>query len=132
MQEEVDKGWSPYRAGALAGLVAILSVGVTGKFFGASTSFVRSVGMIEKLFSAARVTGIDYFVKITPRIDWQWMFVGGILIGSFLASTTSGSFRWQPLPKMWERRFGSSSTKRALAAFIGGLVALFGARLAGG
>jgi hypothetical protein len=36
-----DKGWSPYLAGALAGVVSILSVWIAGKYLGASTTFVR-------------------------------------------------------------------------------------------
>ncbi len=127
-----DRGWSPYLAGALSGLVAILSVWVAGKFLGASTAFVRSAGMIERLFVAERVARTAYFIKKVPKIDWQWMFVIGVLIGSFIASKTSGSFRWQALPDMWEKRFGSNRIKRAIVAFIGGAIAIFGARLAGG
>jgi hypothetical protein len=33
---------------------------------------------------------------------------------------------------MWQDRFGSGITARAIIAFIGGTVAMFGARLAGG
>ena len=124
--------WSPYMAGALSGLVIFFSVWIAGKYFGASTTFVRSAGMIEKVFSAERIVKMEYFVKEVPKIDWQWMFVVGILIGSFIASRTSGSFQWKALPDMWEGRFGPSRTKRALAAFTGGLIAMFGARLADG
>jgi hypothetical protein len=60
------------------------------------------------------------------------MFVVGILIGSVIASTTSKAFQWKALPDMWERHFGSSVGKRAAVAFFGGLIAMFGARLAGG
>jgi hypothetical protein len=60
------------------------------------------------------------------------MFVVSILIGSLAASTTDRSFRWKALPDMWEMRFGPSRVKRALVAFAGGVVAMFGARLAGG
>ena len=127
-----DKGWSPYLAGALSGVVFILSVLIAGKFFGASTTFARSAGMIEKLFNAERVAGMDYFIKYVPRVDWQFMFVSGILIGALIASVTSGSFRWQPIPDMWKARFGSSIIKRGIVAFIGGAIAIFGARLAGG
>jgi hypothetical protein len=124
--------WSPYIAGACAGLVLVLSVWFTGKYFGASTSFVRSAGLIEKAISAERVGRMDYFVKTAPKIDWQWMFVFGILIGSFAASRLSGTFRLQAVPDMWQDRFGSGIAGRAMAAFLGGLVAMFGARLAGG
>jgi hypothetical protein len=127
-----DKGWSPYLAGALSGMVFILSVWFAGKVVGASTSFLRSAGMIEKRFNAERVARMDYFVKKVPKIDWQWMFVAGIFIGSLIASTTGGSFRWKALPDMWQARFGPSRIKRGLVAFTGGLVAMFGARLAGG
>ena len=124
--------WSPYLAGALTGLVMILSVGISGKYFGVSTTFVRSAGMIEKLFNAERVAQMDYFIKEVPKVDWQWMFVVGIFIGSLIASTTSGSFRWKALPDMWERRFGPSRLKRGAVAFIGGVIGMFGARLADG
>ena len=62
--------WSPYIAGACAGLVLVLSVWFTGKYFGASTSFVRSAGLIEKIFSAERVERMNYFVKTAPKIEW--------------------------------------------------------------
>lgn len=127
-----DKGWSPYLAGALAGLVMILSVWIAGKYFGASTTFVRSAGMIEKVFGAERVAKMDYFIKEVPKIDWQWMFVCGIFIGSLVSSTTSSSFQWQAVPNMWAERFGPGKMKRAVVAFIGGMVAMFGARLADG
>jgi hypothetical protein len=126
------KGWSPYLAGALSGLVSVLSVWFTGNFFGASTTFVRSTGMIEKIFGPERVAKMEYFLKEVPKIDWQWMFVVGILIGSLIASTTSGTFQWKALPDMWERRFGPSRFRRGVVAFLGGLIAMFGARLADG
>ena len=84
MKTADDKGWNPYLAGALAGLVMILSVWFAGKYFGASTTFVRSAGLIEKLLSAERVAKMDYFIKTVPKIDWQWMFVFGIFIKPFL------------------------------------------------
>jgi hypothetical protein len=127
-----DKGWSPYLAGALAGIVMILSVWITGKYFGASTTFVRSAGMIEKIFSAERVEKMDYFIKEVPKIDWQWMFVFGIFMGALISSTTSRSFKWKAVPDMWEDRFGPGKMKRAVVAFIGGMIAMFGARLADG
>ncbi len=126
------KYWSPYLAGALSGLVLVLSVWVTGKFYGTSTTFVRAAGMVEKIFDATRVARMDYFIKEVPMIDWQWMFVIGIFIGSLIAAKTSGTFSWQAVPGMWQKRFGSSISKRAVVAFIGGVIGMFGARLADG
>lgn len=127
-----DKGWNPYLAGALSGLVSIGSVWLVGKYLGASTTFVRTTGMVEKMFSPERVASMPYFMKETPMIDWQWMVVIGIAIGSFIAAITSGSFRWQGVPDLWQERFGTQTPPRALAAFIGGILAMFGARLADG
>ena len=126
------KGWSPYLAGALSGVLSILSIWITGKYFGASTTFVRSAGMIEKIIGPERVAKMSYFIKEIPGIDWQWMFVVGILIGSLIASTTSATFLWKGVPDVWEKRFGPSKLKRGIVAFLGGVVAMFGARLADG
>lgn len=133
MAKSGDGGWSPYLAGALSGLVSVVSVGVAGHFLGASTSFVRMAGMIEKVVAPEHMSTLDYFVKTAPKIDWQWMFVVGIFIGAAIAALTSGSFKLQALPDMWQERFGPDSRgKRALFAFGGGTVAMFGARLADG
>ena len=99
--------WDPYVAGALSGLVLVASVALAGKFFGTSTTFVRSTGMIEKIFSPERVSQMAYFIKEAPIIDWQWMFVIGIFFGAMLAAKLSGTFVIQALPDMWRSRFGS-------------------------
>ncbi len=128
-----DDGWSPYLAGALSGVVGVLSVWFAGQYFGASTSFVRTAGLIEQLFGPERTAQMDYFIKVAPKIDWQWMFVAGIFWGSLIAAVTSGSFRLQAVPEMWAERFGvRSHAKRAVVAFAGGIVAMFGARMADG
>jgi H+/Cl- antiporter ClcA len=132
MDQEEKRGWNPYIAGALTGFLLIFSVWVTGKYVGASTTFVRSAGYIERIFDAERVAHMEYFKKELPTIDWQFLFVLGIFFGALASSTTSRSFRWQAVPSRWEERFGPAVPKRAVAAFIGGAVAMFGARLADG
>jgi uncharacterized protein len=133
MATRKEKGqWNPYLAGSLSGLVIVSSVWLTGNYAGVSTSFVRGAGMIEGFFSPERVAQIEYFTRTAPVIDWQWMFVVGILIGSLIASLTSGSYKLQFVPDMWRARFGLTPGKRGLTAFIGGVIAMYGARLADG
>jgi uncharacterized membrane protein YedE/YeeE len=60
------------------------------------------------------------------------MFVAGIFIGALISSLLSASFELKSVPDMWAERFGTNTTKRAVWAFIGGAISLFGARLAGG
>ena len=105
-----DKGWSPYLAGALAGVLLVLSLWVSGKFAGASTSFVRAAGMIEGVVAPEHVKNNAYFQSKKPEIDWQWMFVVGIFVGALVSGVAF----------------------RGVTAFVGGLVSMFGARLAGG
>jgi len=75
---------------------------------------------------------MDYFTKYVPKIDWEWMFVIGIFLGSLVSSTTSGSFLLKAVPDMWQQRFGPSRVKRDSFAFLGGMIIMFGARLSGG
>jgi len=126
------KPWSPYLAGGLSGLVSIGSVWIAGKYFGASTTFVKTTGMLEQLISPERVARMEYFIKEVPKVDWQSMFLVGIFAGALLASMTDRSFRLQKLPPLWEGRFGPGIGKRGIVAFLGGAVAMFGARLADG
>lgn len=130
-----NRGLNPYLAGALAGVVLALSVLVVGKYFGASTSFVRSAGLIEQVVAAQHVEATDYFMKYLSKnagIDWQWMFVLGIFFGSFLSANFTGSYRWTDMHEIWKARYGAGSNKRFVFAFVGGAIALFGVRMAGG
>ncbi len=127
-----DRALNPYVGGALAGCLAVASVWVTGKFFGASTTFVRAAGFVEKFFNPSMVSSMEYYLKEEPKIEWQWMFVSGVLIGSLLVSLITRSFAFKAVPEVWKQRFGPSPVKRALVAFLGGVIAMFGARMADG
>jgi hypothetical protein len=130
--EQKEKILSPYMAGALAGLLIVFSVWFTGNYIGASTTYVRAAGYIEKEFNEARMAQKEYYKKHVPKIDWQFLFVAGIFVGALISSTTSRSFRWQAVPSRWADYRGPVIFDRALAAFAGGAVAMFGARLADG
>lgn len=133
-----DGGWSPYLAGALVGLLAIASVYATtqwlGKtsYLGASTTFVRAAGILERTVDPDHVAANDYFTREKVRVDWQFMLVLGIFLGALISSATDRSFKLESVPPTWEKRFGPSIGKRALGAFLGGIVAMVGARMADG
>ena len=130
--ETEPRGWSPYLAGALVGLLMVASIWMIGKYFGASTTFVRAAGLVEKQFDQERVSRMDYFIREVPKFDWQFLFVIGIFFGSLIAARTSKTFHSRTVPPMWESRFGLTPVKRAIIAFVGGGLAMFGARLADG
>ncbi|HCF06139.1 MAG TPA: YeeE/YedE family protein [Desulfomicrobiaceae bacterium] len=133
-----DGGWSPYLAGALVGVLAIISAYATTAwmekthYLGASTTFVRAAGILEKQIDETHVEQNAYFAKTKVRVDWQFMMVVGIFFGALVASRLDGSFRHEWVPPIWRDRFGPSAAKRAVGAFVGGVVAMFGARMASG
>lgn len=133
-----DGGWSPYLAGALVGLLAVASAYATTKlmgrtnFLGASTTFVRAAGLLERTVAPDRVAANEYFTKEKVRVDWQFMLVLGIFIGALISSLAGKSFQLESVPPFWKERFGPSTAKRALGAFLGGIVAMIGARMADG
>ena len=133
-----DNGWSPYLAGALVGLLAIISVWamtvLMGKtnYLGASTTFVRAAGLFERAMAPEQVSGNEYFTKTKVKVDWQFMLVGGIFLGALISSVTDRSFKLESVPPVWAKRFGNSPVKRAVGAVLGGIVAMVGARMADG
>ena len=133
-----DNGWSPYLAGALVGLLAVVSVWATtvmmGKtnYLGASTTFVRAAGLLERAVAPEQVSGNEYFTKTKVKVDWQFMLVGGIFLGALVSSVTDRSFKLESVPPVWAKRFGNSPVKRAVGAVLGGIVAMVGARMADG
>lgn len=133
-----DGGWNPYIAGALVGILAAASALATTKvlgrthYLGASTTFVRAAGLLERLVAPERVSANEYFTETKVRVDWQFMLVAGIVLGALVSSVTDRSFMLEGVPPAWSKRFGGSVAKRALWAFAGGAVAMVGARLADG
>ena len=132
------KGWSPYLAGALVGILAIASVYLTtvymGKstYLGASTTFVRVAGLAVQVVDPTYVAQNVYYTKEKVVVDWQFLMVIGIFFGALISSKMDGSFKLESVPPLWEKHFGSSVSKRAMVAFFGGILAMIGARLADG
>jgi hypothetical protein len=60
------------------------------------------------------------------------LFLVGTFIGSLLSVMTSRTFRLEKVPTTWAQHFGNSPSKRLVAAFLGGVIIMFGARMAGG
>jgi uncharacterized membrane protein YedE/YeeE len=126
------KRWSPYIVGVGIGVLSWLTFLLSDKPIGCSTAFTRTSGMIEKLFRGNKVLEKPYYKKFTPTIDWEWMLVLGVVIGSFISANLSGSFRLIWIPGLWAGTFGASHGPRLITAFIGGIFMGLGSRWAGG
>lgn len=130
-----QKRWSPYLVGTLIGVLSWLTFTTMDKALGVSTTFVNMAGSLEQLASPEHVQQNEYFAKHIiekSAFDWQAALVLALFFGAFIARKLSGEERSEAIPSVWEASYGPSKAKRALFAFIGGALVLFGARLAGG
>jgi len=87
--------------------------------------------MLESLIRG-KTSDRDYFRKFKPEIEWQWIMVLGVFIGSFLSAILSGDFSLQAIPSLWSDHFGGGWILRYSAAFTGGVLLGIGSRWAGG
>ncbi|MDD3803914.1 MAG: YeeE/YedE thiosulfate transporter family protein [bacterium] len=122
---------NPYIAGAIIGLLSMASFFFSDKPIGCSTAYARVSGMAAKLFMKDKINKNLFFMKFPAEVDWEVMLVIGVFIGAFLSFILSGESRVR-IPDIWSLRFGNSLLLRVIAAFAGGVIMGFGARLAGG
>ena len=124
--------WSPYAVGIGIGILSWFSFLISRKPIACSTTFAKTSGIIEKLFRGEKVGLKPYYQRIGLVVDWQWMLVVGIIIGSLLSALLSGDFQWQWVPSTWAAAFGGDPLLRIIVALVGGVCIGFGARWANG
>ncbi len=126
------KQWSPYLVGIGIGILTWISFVLSDRPLACSTTFARTSGIIERLFRGIKVTKKQYYQQFPPTVDWQWMLVLGVIIGSFVSAKFSGEFRLSWVPLLWQQVAGDSRFIRWVVALFGGTIIGFGARWAGG
>lgn len=135
----IKERWSPYLVGIGIGVLSWITFAWMGKALGVSTTMVRATGAMERVVAKSHVESNAYFVKYLgtaaepkPVVEWQFALVIMLFFGALLAAKLAGSKFEERVPKLWAWRFGSSKWVRSIGAFWGGVILLFGARLAGG
>ena len=137
MNDEPIISWKV--AGIALGLLLTLATYLV-KPLGVSTQFVVTDAVVMHQIAPEVAENNEYLAKYGVPAEWGigygWMLVFGMLVGG---GVTALLFKEkQPeadkgsMPPMWKSKFGPSEAKRYSAAFFGGLLLLFGARLAGG
>ena len=136
MQDNPVLSWKV--AGLLLGLLVITATALV-KPFGVSTQYVLTDAIVLHSAAPALAESSEYLNKVGDKADWSigygWMLVFGMFLGSGISSMITRRFRQRKnpaLPAMWVEQFGEQKSKRLRQAFIGGVLLLFGARLAGG
>jgi hypothetical protein len=125
--------WNPYLVGALMGVLSWLAFGLVNNPLGVTTSLSGVSGACAvPVLGAEGVKANPYWAKTPPAWDYGTIFLVGTVLGSLVAALTSRTFRVETVPSVWRERFGPSAGKRLIASFIGGIVIMYGARMAGG
>lgn len=128
-----NPSWSPYLVGAGIGILSWLVFLVVNKPLGMSTEVSKFSGWLAGVF-----VGMDsvkenaYWAGTTPAIGYSTVFLLMTALGAFLSSKMSGTFAKELVPEVWRDVRGPGVAKRMIAAFLGGAVLLYGARMAGG
>jgi uncharacterized membrane protein YedE/YeeE len=125
--------WNPYLVGAGIGILSWIVFALVNQPLGISTSLSAASGACAApILGAEEVQKNAYWAKHLFKWDYGMLFLVGTFLGSFISSLTSQSFRIEAVPSVWSEYFGPSTAKRFIAAFVGGALVLFGARMAGG
>lgn len=124
--------WQPYLAGALLGVLLFLAFLVTGNGLGSSGATSRLDAAVVDAVAPAHVDRTPYLLKMAggdknPLDDWIVPVFFGALLGGFSSGARNGrlGFVTTKGPQVSDR-------KRWLMAFLGGMVFLYGARMARG
>lgn len=125
--------WSPYLVGAGIGALSWIAFAIFGDPLGVTTAYSRVASLFASpVIGADAVAQNSYWKSMPLKWDYGVWFLVGIPLGAFLSAVLSGTWKLEIVPEVWKERFGPSVAKRFIGAFLGGVIIMFGARLAGG
>ena len=131
------KSWSPYVVGVGIGVLSWFTFASANHPLGITTAFENTAALSERAVAPQVEQTNEYYAKKaeegkSPKIDWEWMLVIGVFAGAWLSARLGNDRTPQNVPPLWRWRFGDSVGKRFVAAFAGGALMMFGARIAQG
>jgi uncharacterized membrane protein YedE/YeeE len=127
------QNWSVYLIGAAIGVLSWIVFVVANNPLGITTALSQvSGGAAMPILGAEVVAKNTYWAKNVFQLDYGTLFLIGTMLGGMLSAVTFGVWKLESVPAVWAERFGSSVIKRYLVAFAGGIIAMYGARLANG
>ncbi len=125
--------WTPYLAGAGIGLLSWAVFAVVNAPLGITTALGQMSGAVaEPVLGRDGLAANPYWAKNLPAWDYGTLFLIGTFLGALVSAVVGGTFRIEHVPAVWRERFGGSRAKRFAAAFLGGILTMYGARMAGG
>jgi uncharacterized membrane protein YedE/YeeE len=131
LKKQISKElWSPYVAGALLGIVGILTVVFAHSLLGASGGFENLAAYIGK---AINPNGTYFKYMMPAGITYPVVLLVGIFFGGMVGALSSGTFKVRSMDnEQWKKAYGKQPWKRWLFLFVGGIIVEFAAGIAGG
>lgn len=124
---------TPYLVGAGIGVLSWVVFAVVNQPIGMSTALSQASGAVaQAVVGEQAVQANPYWAKHVPKWDYGTLFLVGTFLGALASALLGRTFHLQVVPSVWAERFGPSAGRRFVAAFLGGFIAMYGARLAGG
>lgn len=125
---------SPYVIGGALGLLNTFAFATAKRGLGVTTAFESTAALAGRQVAPDAMNVNAYVAEReeTPKVDWESLLVLGVLAGSYLASRGASSPETRTVPSSESRRVGHTPGMRYAAAFVGGAVMMFGARMAKG
>ncbi|MCX6081215.1 MAG: YeeE/YedE thiosulfate transporter family protein [Chloroflexi bacterium] len=122
----------PYFGGAILGIVLFLAIFFTGNGLGSSGATTRIVAAVEDAIAPAHVDNTPYLLKMAggdkqPLDDWIVPVFIGALLGGFSSGMLNGRAKFETT-----KGPNISNRTRWLMSFLGGVIFLYGARMARG
>lgn len=125
--------WTPYWTGAGIGVLSWAAFVLAGDPLGITTALSGLAGLLVAPFGGmSAVLRNSYWAIDPPSLSYGSLLLLGVILGSFASALVYRQFHLESVPAVWRDRFGPSIMKRYAAAFLGGAVEMYGARLAGG
>jgi uncharacterized protein len=125
--------WTPYLAGAGIGVLSWIVFVVVANPIGITTAVSQLAGGVATpIIGADAVAQNPYWARHPLRLDYGTLFLVGTFLGALASALVAGTWRLESVPSVWRERFGPSVARRYAAAFVGGAIAMYGARLANG
>lgn len=132
-EDDLKARWNPYLVGVGIGVLSWIAFAVVNQPLGISTALSSvSSACAMPVMGGEAVAKNAYWAKQPLKLDGGVLFLIGTFLGSLASVLASRTFRLEKVPATWAQHFGSSAAKRLLAAFLGGVIIMFGARMAGG
>ena len=130
---EARARWNSYLVGIGIGVLSWFAFGLVNQPLGISTALSSAASVCAlPVMGSDGVAQNAYWAKNPLKWDSGMLFLIGTFLGSLLSVLVSRTFRLEKVPAMWSQQFGGSTVKRFVAAFLGGVIIMFGARMAGG